>query len=75
LRLCYSAPLREQKSAAADPKCCGTGSKEEKTQRSRSLCGFAALRLCVNKIRRGGLAKKKRRKEKPPLRLGTFARA
>ena len=28
LRLCSSAPLREEKSAAADPKCCGTGSKE-----------------------------------------------
>jgi hypothetical protein len=28
LRLSYFASLREEKSAAADPKCCGTGSKE-----------------------------------------------
>jgi hypothetical protein len=64
LRLSYFAPLREKKSAAADPKCCGTGSKEntplreEKKEclakkgrrqgRKKSLCGFASLRLCVN---------------------------
>ena len=44
LRLSYFAPLREQKSAAADPKCCGTGSKEEEAQRLRPLCGLASLR-------------------------------
>jgi hypothetical protein len=44
LRLSYFAPLREQKSAAADPKCCGTSSKEEKTQRKYL---FAALLLCA----------------------------
>ncbi len=65
LRLCYSAPLREQKSAAADPQRCGTGSKGEKTQRSRPLCGFAALRLCVNKKK--NISQRRRGAKKNPL--------
>ena len=60
LRLCYSAPLREQKSAAADPKCCGTGSKENTpfARRKKNISPrrgaakegrnpFAALLLCA----------------------------
>jgi hypothetical protein len=70
--LCGFATLRLREKKNPPRRTC----KEEKTQRLRPLCGFATLRLCVKKkIRRGGPAKKKRRKEKPPLRLGTFARA
>jgi hypothetical protein len=59
LRLCYSAPLREQKSAAADPKCCGTGSKKTPPLREEKKIS-----------RKEGESP---RKKEIPLRLSYFA--
>ena len=69
LRLSYFAPLREQKSAAADPKCCGTGSKENTpfARRKKRMSPRNAA---------GQAAKKGRRKDQDPfaaLLLGAFA--
>ena len=48
LRLGAFASLREEKSAAADPQCCGTGSKEGESPRKKEiplrLSYFASLR-------------------------------
>jgi hypothetical protein len=62
------APLRHcvNKKKNVSPQCCGTGSKEGKPRRSIPLCGFASLRLCVNK-KKECLAKKGSREDQDPF--------